>query len=67
MTAAAFRTGDWVVWVDSDEGVVTGIIPGQAIAIRWASTNCIEWYPVFGGAAERIQLHDIQTADETPF
>lgn len=64
---ARFQPGDWVAWVDGDEGVVTGVIPGHAIAIRWVSNNFIEWYPVFGGAAERIQLHEMQTADETPF
>ena len=62
-----FQPGDWVAWIpDGDEGVVCGVITGQAIAIRWASTGGIEVYSIYSGAMERIAPHEVQTADEIP-
>jgi hypothetical protein len=67
MTAATFRPGDWVAFVpDNDEGVVTGVIDGAAIAIRWLSTGSIEVYPLCSGAMHFIEPHEVQTADEIP-
>ena len=62
------RPGDWVVWVpDEDEGFVCGLIPDHALAVRWRSTDAVEWYPLCSLAArERIALHEYQTADEVP-
>lgn len=49
------KKGDWVGWrIDGDFGEVTGVISGQAVAIRWISTNRIEVYSLFSGAMERI-------------
>ena len=54
---ARFEVGARVVFLDDrDEGYVTGLIPGAAIAIRWKNAGRIEWYPVFGGAVERIAV-----------
>lgn len=63
-----FRPGDWVTWVqDNDEGLVTAVIAGQAIAIRWASTGHIKWYPIHCVALnERIEPLEVETADEIP-
>lgn len=53
--APCLKKGDWVGWrIDGDFGEVTGVIPGQAVAIRWISTNRIEVYSFFSGAMERI-------------
>lgn len=71
MTAASssLRPGAWVLWLpDHDEGLVTGLIPGQSIAIRWASTGHVEWYPLDSVAVqERLEPFEPDTADETPF
>ena len=57
--------GDWVVWrPDGDEGLVCGVIPGRAVAIRWASTNWIEVYTIGGGAMDFIEPLDVETVDE---
>ena len=59
-----FEVGARVVFLDDrDEGYVTGIIPGQAVAIRWENAGRIEWYPVFGGAAQRIAVLGWQEED----
>jgi hypothetical protein len=54
---ARFEVGARVVFLDDrDEGCVTGLIPGAAIAIRWENTGRIERYPLCGGAAQRIAV-----------
>jgi len=50
-----FEVGARVVFKDDhDLGHVTGLIPGQAVAIRWENAGRIEVYSVFSGAMERI-------------
>jgi hypothetical protein len=54
---ARFEVGARVVFLDDrDEGYVTGLISGAAIAIRWENARSIEWYPLCGGAVERIAV-----------
>jgi hypothetical protein len=54
---AGFEVGARVVFLDDrDEGYVTGLISGAAIAIRWENARSIEWYPLCGGAVERIAV-----------
>ena len=55
-----------VVWLnDHDTGEVTGLIPGQAVAIQWDSTGRIEVYPLCSLAVrERIAVLDADTQEE---
>jgi hypothetical protein len=54
---ARFKVGARVVFLeDRDEGYVTGLIPGQAVAIRWENAGRIEVYSMFSGAMERIAV-----------
>jgi hypothetical protein len=54
---ARFEVGARVVFLDDrDEGYVTGLIPGAAIAIRWENAGRIEWYALCSGAIERIAV-----------
>jgi hypothetical protein len=55
--AAGFKVGDPVLWKkDGDEGTVTGIIPHEALGIRWDSNpGHIEWYPLWSFAIEHIE------------
>jgi len=62
---ARFEVGARVVFLDDrDEGHVTGLIPGAAIAIRWEHAGRIEWYPLCGGAAQRIAVLGWQEEEE---
>jgi hypothetical protein len=59
------QVGARVVFLDDrDEGYVTGLIPGHAVAIRWENAGRIEWYPLFGGAAQRIAVLGWQEDEE---
>jgi hypothetical protein len=40
------------------------VIPGQAVAIRWQNAGRIEWYPLFGGPAQRIAVLGWQEEDD---
>jgi hypothetical protein len=52
---ARFEKGARVVWIpDHDEGEVTGVIPGLAVASAWDSTRRVEWYAMCSGAMDRI-------------
>ena len=52
----ALQKGDAVRWTsDHDLGTVTGVIPGQVVAIRWDSTGRIEWYSDASGALSFIE------------
>jgi hypothetical protein len=52
-----FEVGARVVFLDDrDEGYVTGLIPGQAVAIRWGNAGRIEVYSMFSGAMDRIAV-----------
>lgn len=63
--SARFEVSARVVFLDDrDEGCVTGLIPGQAVAIRWENARSIEWYPLFGGAAQRIAVLGWQEEEE---
>jgi hypothetical protein len=54
---AGFEVGARVVFLDDrDEGCVTGLIPGAAIAIRWENAGRIEVYSMFSGAMDRIAV-----------
>ena len=54
---ARFEVGARVVFLDDrDEGYVTGLIPGQAVAIRWENARSIEVYSMFSGAMDRIAV-----------
>ena len=48
--------GCCVAWAaDGDEGWVTALITGQAVAVQWDSTGRIDWYALCSLAArERI-------------
>ena len=62
---ARFEVGARVVFLDDrDEGYVTGLISGHAVAIRWENAGRIEWYPLFGGAAQRIAVLGGQEDEE---
>jgi hypothetical protein len=62
---ARFEVGARVVFLDDrDEGYVTGLIPGQAVAVRWENAGRIEWYPLFGGAAQCIAVLGWQEEDD---
>lgn len=55
------QKGDWVRWlVDGDQGEVTGMVAGRAIAIRWVTTNRIEAYPFCGGSMHFVQRQDTE-------
>ena len=61
---ACFEVGARVVFLDDrDEGYVTGLIPGQAVAIRWENAGRIEWYALCSGAIERIAVLGWQEED----
>ena len=52
-----FEVGAHVVFLDDrDEGYVTGLIAGQAVAIRWENAGRIEVYSMFSGAMDRITV-----------
>ena len=54
---ARFEVGARVVFLDDrDEGHVTGLIPGQAVAIRWENAGRIEVYALCSGAIDRIAV-----------
>jgi hypothetical protein len=58
-----FEKGDRVAWVDGDEGEVTGLIPGQSVAIRWDSIwDHIEWYPLCCGSIDCITVLETEAA-----
>ena len=61
---ARFEVGARVVFLDDrDEGYVTGLIAGQAVAIRWENAGRIEWYALCSGAIERIAVLGWQEED----
>lgn len=62
---ARFEVGARVVFLgDRDEGYVTGLIPGQAVAIRWENAGRIEIYSIFSGAMDRIAVLEWQEEDD---
>jgi hypothetical protein len=49
--------GCQVVWSpDGDQGYVTSLITGQAVAVRWEASDCVEWYPLSSFAVHQLKV-----------
>jgi hypothetical protein len=55
---APLKKGNLVRWrADGDQGTVTGIIPGESVAILWNHLGRVEWYRI-AAIEDRIEIVD---------